>query len=257
MAQHLKQEKIDTWIDILGIMDTLREQCPWDRKQTIHSLNPLSIEEAYELSEALRNEDWKSIQEELGDLLLHLVFYAKIAEEEGRFDISDVLLSLAEKLKYRHPHIYGSEKVSGEEEVKSNWERLKRKANQEGYTLDGVPTALPSVIKALRMQEKAAALGFDWPTADRVLDKINEEILEIKNAENLEEEQEEFGDLLFTLINYARKRGIDPEEALQQANAKFKKRFTLLEKELKNKAQDINDKSLDELEKIWQDVKKI
>ncbi len=256
MAQQIDQNKIDTWKEILQVMDTLREQCPWDRKQTLHTLNPLTLEEAYELSEALREEDWTGIQEELGDVLLHIVFYAKIAEEQGRFDIADVLHTLTQKLKYRHPHIYGDTQVQDEHEVKANWEQLKKKSKKDGYTLDGVPQALPSIIKAYRMQEKAAALGFDWPEAEQVLDKVEEELAEIHQATNERHRQEEFGDLLFTLINYARKAGIDPEEALQQANTKFKKRFTAVEKNLKDNKQDISQTPLEELEKIWEDVKK-
>ncbi len=257
MAQPIKPQKISEWEEILQIMDTLRDQCPWDRKQTIHTLNNLSIEEMYELSEALNDEDWPGIQEELGDLLLHIVFYAKIAEEQGRFDIADVMSALAQKLKHRHPHIYGDTQADSEEEVKLNWEKLKKKEKKDSYTLDGVPTALPSIIKAYRMQEKAAALGFDWPESEQVLDKVAEELKEIEESTSPEERQQEFGDLLFTLINYARKTGLDPEQALQYTNQKFKNRFTHMEKELQKEGELISDKTLEELEEKWQDAKKV
>ncbi len=254
MAKSVEENK-ERWAEILEVMDTLRAQCPWDQKQTIHSLNPLTMEEVYELSESLRAEDWTGIREELGDLLLHIIFYAKIADEEGKFDIADVVESLRDKLIYRHPHIYADTEVQDENQVKENWEKLKKKEKKDTGTLDGVPTALPSIIRAYRMQEKAAAVGFDWPTEDEVLDKVQEELQEIKAAVTPEEKMEEFGDLLFTLVNYARKSGIPPEEALQYANNKFKNRFTSLENIVKSNQKEMDQLSLEELEKIWQDVK--
>ncbi len=254
MAKSIK-DKSHNWIEMLDIMDTLRTECPWDQKQTIHSLNTLTLEEVYELSEAIRSEDWEGIEEELGDVLLHVIFYAKIAEEEKKFDISDVLQTLAEKLIRRHPHIYGDKDVKDENEVKENWEKIKKKEKKDKSTLAGVPLALPSIIRAYRMQEKAAAVGFDWPSSAEVLDKVEEELQEIQNAQNEQERMEEFGDLLFTIVNYARKTGISPEDALQYANNKFKLRFTALEEHVHSQGKDLEELSLEQLENIWQNVK--
>lgn len=254
MAKDINQIN-DSWQNILKIMETLRLKCPWDQKQTIHSLNHLTLEEVHELSEAIRDEDWDEMKVELGDVLLHLIFYAHIADEQGRFDITDVIDSLAEKLIRRHPHIYGNVQVADESEVKSNWEKIKLNERKDKKVLDGVPSSLPSLIKALRMQEKVATVGFDWPDIHDVLEKVDEELREIEEASTAKEKEEEFGDLLFTLVNYARKSGINPENALQIANKKFKSRFDMLEDIAHKNDQKLTELSLDEMENIWQHVK--
>jgi XTP/dITP diphosphohydrolase len=213
---------------LLVIMDELREQCPWDRKQTNESLRHLTIEETYELSDALLKGDNEEIKKELGDLFLHLVFYSKIGDEKGVFDVSDVLNSVCEKLISRHPHIYGDVEVKDEEEVKQNWEQLKLKEGNKSV-LAGVPNSMPSIIKASRMQDKAAQVGFDWPEKEHVWDKVEEELKEFKDAEGTQKE-EEFGDLIFSLINYARWLKINPDDALEATNRKFKYRFESIEK---------------------------
>ena len=239
------------------IMDELREKCPWDMKQTIESLRHLTIEETYELTDAIVQQDMNSIKKELGDLMLHLLFYAKIAEEKKDFTITDVLNSQCEKLIFRHPHIYGDVIVKDEEEVKRNWEQLKLK---EGNTsvLGGVPSSLPSLIKAMRIQEKARGVGFDWDKPEQVWEKVEEEIGEFKQAlhnKNQKEAESEFGDVLFSLINYARFHNINPDEALERTNKKFIYRFQYLEQAVNKEGKKLSDMSLEEMDKYWNEAK--
>jgi XTP/dITP diphosphohydrolase len=239
---------------LLKIMDELREQCPWDKKQTWQSLRNLSIEEMYELADALLEEDVDEVKEELGDILLHMVFYAKIAEEKELFDISDSLQFVCEKLIARHPHIYGDVDVKDEEEVKRNWEQLKLKEGKKSV-LQGVPKSLPAMVKAYRMQEKTAQVGFEWENKDQVWEKVKEEFdefrEELKGVEQ-DKKEEEFGDLIFSLINYARFEGIDPETALERVNKKFKRRFEYIEQ---NAPIELTDMSLEEMDALWNEAK--
>lgn len=242
---------------LLTIMDELREQCPWDKKQTIHTLRQLSIEELYELTDAITDENWNGIKEELGDIMLHMVFYARIAREQGQFDIADVLNKVCDKLIFRHPHIYGDVVVKDEEEVKRNWEQLKLK---EGKTsvLGGVPRALPAIIKAMRLQEKAKQVGFEWEQKEQVWEKVEEETNELKAAvalNNSNQMEEELGDLLFSLINYARFLGIDPENALERTNKKFISRFTQMEVLANNDNKNLSEMNLEEMDALWNKVK--
>ena len=239
---------------LLIIMDELREQCPWDRKQTNKSLRHLTIEETYELSDALLKGDNEEIKKELGDLFLHLVFYSKIGDEKGAFDVSDVLNSICEKLISRHPHIYGDVEVKDEEEVKQNWEQLKLKEGNKSV-LAGVPNSMPSIIKASRMQDKAAQVGFDWPEKEHVWDKVEEELKEFKDAEGTQKE-EEFGDLIFSLINYARWLKINPDDALEATNIKFKYRFESIEKYAQKKNIKMEEMTLSEMDEVWEQAKK-
>ncbi|MDG1045303.1 MAG: nucleoside triphosphate pyrophosphohydrolase [Bacteroidia bacterium] len=239
---------------LLIIMDELREQCPWDRKQTNKSLRHLTIEETYELSDALLKGDNEEIKKELGDLFLHLVFYSKIGDEKGAFDVSDVLNSICEKLISRHPHIYGDVEVKDEEEVKQNWEQLKLKEGNKSV-LAGVPNSMPSIIKASRMQDKAAQVGFDWPEKEHVWDKVEEELKEFKDAEGSQKE-EEFGDLIFSLINYARWLKINPDDALEATNIKFKYRFESIEKYAQKKNIKMEEMTLSEMDEVWEQAKK-
>jgi len=242
---------------LLTIIDELREKCPWDKKQTISSLRPLTIEEVYELGDAIIENDMPEIKKELGDVLMHLVFYAKIASEKNAFNITDVINSVCDKLVFRHPHVYGDVKVQNEEEVKQNWEKLKIKEGNSSV-LEGVPKSLPSLVKAIRIQEKVAGIGFDWEKTSQVLDKVNEEINELKaelNSKNQDKIEQEFGDVLFSLINYARFINVNPENALERTNKKFIKRFKLLEKEVANSGFSINDLSLNDLTAIWEKAK--
>jgi len=253
--EYLKyQDKMTAFGRLLKIMDELREECPWDRKQTWQSLRNLSIEEMYELADAILEEDTEEVKEELGDILLHMVFYAKIAEEKELFDISDSLQFVCEKLIARHPHIYGDVKVSGEEDVKRNWEQLKLKEGKKSV-LQGVPKSLPAMVKAYRMQEKTAQVGFEWENKDQVWDKVMEEINEFR-AELVSGDQakkeEEFGDLIFSLINYARFEGIDPETALERVNKKFKRRFEYIEAEA---PKPLDKMSLEEMDTLWNEAK--
>jgi len=239
---------------LLTIMDELREQCPWDRKQTFLSLRKLTIEETYELADELLKEDLEGIKEEVGDLLLHMVFYAKIASEQGAWDIADALNSVCDKLVERHPHIYGDVVANDAEAVKQNWEKIKlAKGKGKKTVLSGVPTALPAMVKAMRMQEKTAQFGFDWDNVDQVWDKVREEMEEFRTATNEREKEEEFGDLLFSLINYARWKGIDPEAALERTNLKFRYRFEQVEKAAGEKG--LADMPLAEMEALWQKAK--
>lgn len=249
------QHKLDAFARLLTIMDELREQCPWDRKQTFQSLRNLTIEETYELADAILEEDVPGIKEEIGDLMLHLVFYAKIADEQNSFNIADALNAVCDKLIKRHPHIYGDVKVKDEEEVKRNWEQLKLKEGKKSV-LAGVPKSLPAMVKAYRMQEKTKQVGFEWDNAEQVWDKVEEEIQEFK--ETLEKDmpqakrEEEFGDVLFSLINYARFVNIDPETALERINQKFKKRFEYIEAKA---PKDLNDMTLAEMDLLWEEAK--
>ncbi|MED5363213.1 MAG: nucleoside triphosphate pyrophosphohydrolase [Bacteroidota bacterium] len=242
---------------LLTIMDELREKCPWDRKQTFESLRYLTIEETYELSESLLGGDHDEIKSELGDLLLHVVFYAKIGSEQCSFDIADVANHICDKLIERHPHVYGDVEANSDEEVKQNWEKIKLKEDNKGV-LSGVPASLPPLVKAYRMQEKAAGVGFDWQHIDGVIQKIEEEIREFYDEVNQKSQkraEEEFGDLLFSLVNYARFMGINPDDALSNANQKFHKRFVKMESKISDRQIDMSQLDLDKWEKLWQEVK--
>ena len=235
-------------------MDELREQCPWDRKQTFLTLRKLTIEETYELADELLKENLEGIKEEVGDLLLHMVFYAKIASEGGAWDIADALNAVCDKLIVRHPHIYGNAVADDDEAVKRNWERIKLATGGGKKTvLSGVPTALPAMVKAIRMQEKTSRFGFDWDNVDQVWDKVREEMEEFRTAPDERNREEEFGDLLFSLINYARWQGIDPETALERTNLKFRNRFEYVESQAGEKG--LGEMSLAEMEALWQTAK--
>ena len=244
--------------DLLDVMSELRNKCPWDQKQTFNTLKKLTIEETYELVDAIDKKKNDDIKDELGDLLLHIVFYSKIASENKKFNFNDVLNSLIEKLIYRHPHVYGEIKVSSIDEVKKNWERLKVKDKNKGI-LSGVPNHLPSLIKAYRVQDKVASIGFDFPNVKNTVDKIKEEFEEFNSAllsQNKSEIEEEFGDILFSLINYSRHIGIDSDESLKKSTQKFIDRFNKVEKILKSKNLDFDNCSDEELNNFWNDVKK-
>jgi len=239
------------------IMNELREKCPWDKKQTIHSLRIQTIEELYELADAITEENWQGIKEELGDLLLHVVFYSKIGEEQNEFTISDVIQTVCDKLVARHPHIYGDVTVKDEEEVKQNWEKLKLKEGRKSV-LGGVPNALPAMVKALRLQDKAKQIGFEWDNAAQVYEKVEEEMAELKEAlaeKSQEEVEEEFGDLLFSLVNYARFINVDPENALEKTNKKFKYRFEQMELLAQADGKMLHDMNLEEMDALWNRVK--
>jgi XTP/dITP diphosphohydrolase len=250
------QHKLDAFARLLTIMDELREQCPWDRKQTFQTLRNLTIEETYELADAILEEDIDGIKEEIGDLMLHMVFYAKIGDEQQSFDIADALNAICDKLIKRHPHIYGDVKVKDEEEVKKNWEQLKLQEGKKSV-LAGVPKSLPAMVKAYRMQEKTKQVGFEWENPEQVWEKVEEEIQEFK--ETLEQDmpqarrEEEFGDVLFSLVNYARFVNIDPETALERINQKFKKRFEYIEA---HAHKSLNDMTLAEMDHLWNEAKK-
>ena len=248
---------------LLTIMDELREQCPWDKKQTIESLRHLTIEETYELSDAIMEGDMTEIRKELGDLFLHLVFYSRIASETHTFDVADVLNGICEKLINRHPHIYGDVKADTEEQVKANWEMLKLKEGNKSV-LGGVPTALPALVKAMRIQEKARGAGFDWEEKQQVWQKVEEELQEFKQefdvleneAIDAQKAEGEFGDVLFSLVNYARFININPETALERTNKKFIKRFTYLEQKAKENGKSLQDMTLAEMDVFWEEAKK-
>lgn len=241
---------------LLNIMDDLREKCPWDREQTIESIRHLTIEETYELSDAILAEDMVEIEKELGDLALHLVFYAKIASETNAFDITGVLNGICEKLIRRHPHIYSDVKVTGADEVKQNWEQIKQQESKgKKSVLSGVPKSMPSLVKAMRMQEKAAQVGFDWPNKADVWDKVEEELQEFKEADTTLDKEQEFGDVLFSLVNYARWHDINPDDALEMTNRKFKHRFETIEQHAKDMGKDMKELTLGEMEEIWQQAK--
>lgn len=242
--------------ELLEIMDRLRAECPWDRKQTLESLRALTIEETYELSDAILANDLMEIKKELGDILLHIVFYAKIGKEKEAFDIKEVIDGICEKLIHRHPHIFGDVEVQDEEEVKQNWEKLKLKEGKKSV-LEGVPNSLPALLKAYRMQEKAAGVGFDWSDKTRVWEKVKEEMMEFERelAGDEIEREKEFGDLIFSLINYARFLNINPEDALERTNKKFMHRFQYIEKKAGEKGMALDAMSLEEMEAYWQEAK--
>jgi MazG family protein len=245
------------FLELVEIMDTLREQCPWDKKQTIHSLRSNTIEELYELVDSIMDEDWDGIKEELGDIMLHVLFYAKIGSEQGKFTLDEVMEAIAKKLIHRHPHIYGDVKVENEDDVKRNWEQLKLQEGKKTI-LSGVPNSLPSMVKALRIQEKVKHVGFEWKNIDQVWDKVEEEIGELKveiAANDQAKMEQEFGDVLFSLINYARFLNIDPETALEKTNKKFKHRFELMEAHANKNGLDLAQMSLAEKEALWQSMK--
>lgn len=246
-------ERLIAFERLLNIMDDLREKCPWDKKQTIDTLRKLTIEETYELSEAILQQDWKGIKEELGDLFLHLTFYVKIGKEQGQFDVAAVLNAVCEKLIHRHPHIYGDVVVQDEEEVKRNWEQLKLKEGKK-TVLQGVPNSLPPINKAQRIQDKVRAVGFDWDNKEQVMEKVAEELSELKEAvesQNQEEIEMELGDVFFALINYARFINVDAEAALEKTNQKFTKRFNWMEAYANQHQLNMNDMNLEQLDKIW------
>ena len=246
------------FLRLVNILDELREKCPWDQKQTIHTLRTLSIEELYELADAIIDEDWPGIKEELGDLFLHLLFYARIAKEQHQFTLEEVLTGISEKLIFRHPHIYGDVKVNSEEDVKQNWEKLKLKEGKKSV-LSGVPASLPAVVKAIRLQEKSKQVGFEWNNAGEVWEKVEEEKKELEEAVvsgNPEQIEEEFGDLMFSLINYARFLQIDAETAIERTNRKFISRFTKMEEAVGLSGKQMTDLSLAEMDAIWNSVKK-
>lgn len=249
------EEKLLAFKRLLTIMDELREKCPWDRKQTFQSLRNLTIEETYELADAILEEDLDGIKEELGDLLLHMVFYAKIGEEKDAFHIGDALNGVCEKLIKRHPHIYGDVKAEDEEAVKQNWEKLKLKEGKKSV-LQGVPKSLPAMVKAYRMQEKTKQVGFEWENSDQVWDKVEEEIEEMKATfdQNMskEKQEEELGDVIFSIINFARFNGIDPETALEKVNQKFKKRFEYIES---HAPKSLEEMTLAEMDVLWEEAK--
>jgi MazG family protein len=247
----------DEFVRLITIMDELREKCPWDKKQTVQSLRQLTIEETYELADAITENDWKGIKEELGDLLLHIVFYAKIGQEQGQFSLQEVISGICEKLIARHPHIYGNVKVNDEEDVKRNWEKLKLKEGKESV-LSGVPQSLPATVKAMRLQEKAKQVGFEWDNKEQVWDKVEEETGELKEAilgGQPDKIEEEFGDLIFSLINYARFLQVDAENALERTNKKFIRRFTQMEKQARGSGQDLATMTLEQMDTIWNSIK--
>jgi XTP/dITP diphosphohydrolase len=248
------EQKKEAFERLLTIMDELREKCPWDMKQTLESLRHLSIEEVYELGDAILDGDMEEVKKELGDVFLHLVFYSRIASETETFDIADVLNSICEKLISRHPHIYGDVVVKDEAEVLSNWEKLKLKEGKKSV-LEGVPRSLPAMVKAQRIQDKAKGVGFDWDNADQVWEKVLEELNEFKEAKTKEDQEEEFGDLLFSLINYARFKGIHPEDALEKTNKKFIYRFQYLETESAKDGKQMGEMTLNEMDEYWNRAK--
>lgn len=250
-------ELSDSFLALVKIMDELREQCPWDKKQTIHTLRPLTIEETYELADAITDNDWKGVKEELGDIMLHLLFYAKIGSEQQQFTLQEVLEGISAKLIHRHPHIYGDVKVQDEEEVKRNWEKLKMKEGKKSV-LGGVPTSLPAIVKATRIQEKAKQVGFEWDNKEDVWKKVQEEMEELQEAiqtKTQEDVEEEFGDVLFSLANYARFLRVDAEGALEKTNKKFIRRFQEMESIALASGKELTTMSLDEMDQIWNQVK--
>lgn len=252
-----RAQKLEAFGRLLDIMDELREQCPWDMKQTMETLRPLTIEETYELGDAILDQDLNEVKKEVGDLMLHMVFYSRIGSEKGAFDVADVLHSICEKLIQRHPHIYGDVKVSGEAEVKANWEKLKLKEGNLSV-LEGVPRSLPAVVKATRIQEKARGIGFDWEEVSQVWDKCKEEFAELEEAvkdQDPTETEAEMGDLLFSIINLSRFLKVDPESALERTNKKFIKRFRYLEDQVAKKGKTLSDLSLAEMDRYWEEAK--
>ena len=254
-------ERAASFLNLIKIMDELREKCPWDKKQTIESIRHLTIEETFELSDAILKKDLNEIKKELGDLLLHIVFYSKIASETNDFNLKDVIDGLCEKLIFRHPHVYGDVKAETEEQVKQNWEQLKQKEKDGNKSvLSGVPNSLPALLKAFRIQEKARAVGFDWEKPEQVYEKVKEELAEFETEikyGNQQNAEKEFGDVLFSLINYARFLNINPEDALEQTNKKFIKRFDYMESKVKTQGKQISDCKLEELDIYWNEAKQI
>ena len=253
------ETKATAFLRLVKIMDELREQCPWDRKQTIHTLRSMTIEETYELVDSIDQENWKGIGEELGDLMLHILFYSKIGSEQNRFQLEDVINGICDKLVLRHPHIYGDVQVENEEDVKRNWEKIKVSEGKKS-SLEGVPRSLPAIVKALRIQEKAKQVGFEWENREDVWQKVEEETAELKTAIEQDQHDEieaEFGDLLFSLVNYARFLRIDPEAALERTNRKFIQRFQQMESIAGEQGQKLTDLSLEEMDAIWNRVKKL
>ncbi len=255
-----KEEKLKAFGELLDIMDELREKCPWDRKQDFKSLRTLTLEEVHELSDSIIDEDLNEVKKELGDLLLHIVFYSRLGEEEGKFGITEVADSINEKLIRRHPHVFGDVEVENEEEVKRNWEEIKKEERKSGV-MSGVPRSLPALIKALRIQEKAAGVGFDWGHTGPVWEKLDEEIAELKEEIEKEEHdsaaEEEFGDLVFTIVNLSRFLKINPEDALEKANRKFIQRFNHMEELADKGGRKMKDYDLEGLEELWVQAKKI
>jgi len=246
-----------SFLDLVEIMDTLREKCPWDKKQTIHSLRSNTIEELYELVDAIIEEDWQGIKEELGDLLLHVLFYAKIGTEQGEFTLQDAIEGISKKLIHRHPHIYGDVKADDEETVKKNWEQLKLQEGKKSL-LEGVPNSLPAMVKAFRIQQKVKQVGFEWENKEQVWEKVEEEIGELNveiKAGNQEKMEQEFGDVLFSMINYARFLNIDPETALEKTNKKFKQRFQAMESYANDHGLDLSKMTLAEKDDLWIQMK--
>ena len=251
-------EYSESFKKLVTIMDELREKCPWDKKQTIQTLRPMTIEETYELADAITEENWQELKEELGDLLLHIIFYARIANEQHKFTLAEVIDTICNKLIIRHPHIYGNVKVNDEEDVKKNWEKIKLAEGKESV-LSGVPVSLPAVVKAARIQEKAKQVGFEWENKEDVWLKVEEEMKELQDAvaeNNRPQFEHEFGDVVFSLINYARFLDIDAENALEKTNKKFIHRFTRMETIASNAGKKLHDMSLDEMDNIWNIVKK-
>jgi XTP/dITP diphosphohydrolase len=253
------EKKLEATARLIEVMNRLRVECPWDREQTIHSLRNNTIEETFELVDAITAEDMEGIKEELGDLFLHIVFYSKIGEEQGVFDLADVANGVCDKLIYRHPHVYGDVLAESPEEVKQNWEALKlRKKSRKSGILGGVPRSLPAMVKAFRMSEKAAAVGFDWSSVSEVWDKVNEELREVEvemQSGDKDKLEAEFGDLFFALINACRKSGIDPENALELTNKKFIRRFTYVETQAKQQGRELKDMTLAEMDALWNEAK--
>ena len=255
--EEIREKQSEAFLGLVEVMDTLRAECPWDRKQTIHTLNNLTVEEVYELVDALSVEDWPNIKEELGDILLHILFYSKIASEQGHFTLDAMIQAQIEKLKRRHPHIYGDLKLEDEAAVKQNWEKIKLSEGKKSV-LGGVPRSLTAVIKAYRMQDKAAQVGFEWNTSEDVWAKVKEEMEEVHEvmedqSASYDRKTEELGDVLFSLINYARFNKIDPEQALQRVNNKFKSRFEYIEA---NADRPLTEMTLEEMDALWDEAKK-
>ncbi len=263
--KYTREDQIRAFDRLLTIMDELREQCPWDRKQTMESLRHLTIEETYELSDAIIENDLQEIKNELGDLMLHLVFYARIGSESGEFDIGAAINSVCDKLIVRHPHVYGDTSVKNDQEVKENWEKIKLKEKGNNSVLGGVPISLPALVKAMRIQEKARGVGFDWEKKEQVWEKVEEEMNEFRSEFNIENDKminktkarEEFGDLLFSLINYSRFLDINPEEALERTNRKFIKRFRYLEDQSHKDGKSLADMTLAEMDTYWERAKQL
>lgn len=256
---HTREEKLEAFGRLLTIMDELREQCPWDRKQTMESLRHLTIEETYELGDAILDNDLEEVKKEIGDLMLHMVFYSKIGSEKGAFDVADVLHAICDKLVHRHPHIYGDVEVQDEEEVKANWEKIKLKeGGGKKSVLEGVPRSLPALVKATRIQDKARGVGFDWDNREQVWEKVHEELGEFKEAvenDDREEMEAEFGDVLFSMINYSRFVDLDPEMALERTNKKFISRFKHMEAAIREDGKSMSDMNLEELDVYWERAK--